>query len=181
MTPLLANLNAALPDALRLVLYIAYGIGLFYVADAVFAGIRKSGDPRGVPGTKPVVALIIGGAMMSVGTIAGAAVSTMTGDDWQVSSTLSYFGGASSAANVHQQNMRAIINVVMVFGYIGVVRGLMLWKAAGDGDKGGHGLDNHIISGTVMILFSSLGINITGLMRGIAAFTHMPLPAFLLS
>lgn len=179
MTPLLANLNAALPDALNLVLYLAYAIGLFYVADAIFAGIRKSGDPRGVPGTKPVVALIIGGAMMSVGTIASAAVASMTGEDWTVSRTLSYFGGTPQA-NAHLQNMRAIMNIVMVFGYIGVVRGLMLWKAAGDGDKGGHGLDNHVISGTVMVLFSALAINMPGVLRGVAWLTGMPIPALLL-
>lgn len=176
---LLQNLDESLPALLSLVQAGAYMLGVMYITIGISAAVRKSSDPRGVPGARPIASTLSGGALIAIGTVAAAFVESATGDGWNVVPQLSHF---ATAQNANVANMQVLLKVVQLFGYLGVIRGVMLWNKAGEsaGGHNAHQADDQVLSGAVYCFFGAMGINILGVLRGVSSFTGLQLPSFLM-
>lgn len=174
-----ANVDAALPALLDLMNAGAYLLGLMYVGGGVMDSVRKSSDPRGVPGSAPVASFLSGGALLALGYVASVSVDTVTTSSGWTTSPVSALSYWPKTANSAQQDLVTVLKLVQFFGYLGVLRGIMLLNQAGKVQQNQSALEHPGISGGLMIFFGGIAINIKSFLAGLANFFNLTLPTFL--
>lgn len=174
-----ANIDAALPAMLDLMNVGAHLVGLLYVGIGISEAIKKSADPRGTPGSAPIVSILSGGALMGFGYIAGVSVDTATTSSGWTSSPAAALSYWPKSANAAQQDLVTVLKLVQFFGYLGVFRGIMVLNQTGKSQQNHSALDHPGISGAMMIFFGGIAINIKSFLAGLASFFKFTLPAFL--
>lgn len=132
-------------------------MGQFLIASALFNAWRASNDQNRIGMGKILSPLVIGGMMLSWSHTTAI-----------VSESLALSGGA--LGYVPQQStayatrvMKAIMSAIGVLGMISILRGLLKWKKAGEGEQ--HSGDDPVWAGFWHILGGGIAYNIGPFMR----------------
>lgn len=175
---MLQGIDQSLPELMTLLQILAAFIGLLFVGSGISEGIKKSADPRGVPGSQPVTSILTGGALLGLGYIAALAAETATNDAWNASmnTALSYWGAGHTSQG---QQLVTMLKIVQFLGYVGVMRGIFMFRDAGAGTHNQGALKHPALSGAMYIFFGGAAINIKGVLTGLALLMSFTLPSFL--
>lgn len=154
ITALLAGLNAIAAAMLPLLGAVAALMGLFFIGKAVFGLFPSDRNADIRPGLLVMQALVGAMLLRASGTVQWAR-EIVGGTGSGLRSYLTISGPASSG--ILQQIVSVGMLWVAVIGFLGVIRGLALWREAAMGDARSSGKDPfwaglwHILGGAIAV------------------------------
>lgn len=169
------QLGAQSPNLVVALKYIMYGIGVLFVGTGINDSMKASSPQfRGqITATRVITRIILGGFLVGGGwALDILSLGNLTGQSWK---TFSIYEDVQST-DQFTPFMLAIIRCLQFYGAYSAFKGILLWKAAGDGRDAAGG--DKVASGVVHILFGACLMNFIEFFTAVANFFNFPIPAF---
>jgi len=160
---ILANIQNAVPNLMRLVTAVAYVIGIFMVLSGIVQ-LKHAGEMRTQMShehhlTKPLLMISIGALLIYLPTSVQIGMSTF----WTNPNPYGYI----TQSDQWQQAINVCFAVIQLIGVVAFIRGLILLSHVGGGHQGSFGKGiTHVIGGIfciniyqlMQVIFATLGI-----------------------
>lgn len=160
LTTLVVNIGSAAAEFQSLAGTLAFGVGLWYVVQAITKSVRASSSPGGSAETSAAAiftSLIVGALLLNLSGSIGGLFATMSGEEGKGFGMISYSGGSS--LGVFQPVLNAILTVVSTFGWWYGFKGFTMFKKASEGHGSG-GYEDYAWKGFIHALGGAAMVNI---------------------
>jgi len=168
---LLAGSRAFAENAINLLLPpLAVLIGLWVIYSAI-RKLAEKGNPRQSMGGRDAtwggigMQLLIGGLLLRFGATVEDISLLITGAEIQGYQGVMAYAPMPQGGGAWQQVIEVCLLWVVMIGWAGAFRGLMLWNKAADGGGGGGNGGDLFWQGTWHLIGGALAVNMTGAIR----------------
>lgn len=165
------------PLVVQVTKWVMYVCGIFTIGTAINDSIKATSH-QGSNITKGRITsrFVFGAVFMALGYIVGhLTIQGLTGlEGWNSGGI---YDDTRASDNIASISMLAVMRLVQLFGFFAIIKGLLLWKATGDGrDQAGQG--DKIGSGFIHIGFGAILLNIIEFYTTVAYYFGFSIPAF---
>jgi hypothetical protein len=142
--------------------------GIYLIYSAILALSLKGGSGRGGGGAQEVgwgsiaIRLLVGGALLRFGITMQDIVMMFTGGPIQDYRGVLAYAPLPAQAGIWKQVLEVCLLWIVMLGWAGAFRGLLLWSKATYGSGGGGSAGDLFWQGTWHLIGGALAVNMTG-------------------
>lgn len=175
MYSVLVNAGTAVEWFVVLMVWGMYATGLFFIAQALLDSAKKTGQQgTHISGQRILSRWGFAGLFLGGGTTLSLFKTGATGSEEWIDYGL--YADAAAGSDPWSQLMLSLVRFVQLYGAYAMLKGMLLWKSAADGqDRVG---EDKVMSGTTHVFFGGLCADCVHTYRGIAEFLDFPIPEF---